>query len=240
MVHEAVLQLGFELILVATRTAELHGPHMGLGRDIGRRLHDLLLAGALVQTHVVQQVIQRDKLLRRLRAQARLAANQVDPVGQPAIKFGVGTHGVIDALAAFNQPGQNIVDITDGERVIGAVLDDRALLPGTIAVPQFALLVLLAAEQHIFAVLAAGNQNSHGLRLREAGEILKIAVLAVVVLDITVTDKHLGRRQHGNAVGFHLVHQRLATAGIFLLADSHLHLNQCSAAGGASCCLSLL
>ncbi|MCY1185196.1 hypothetical protein D9M73_259550 [compost metagenome] len=69
-------------------------------------------------------------------------------------------------------------------------------------------------------MLAAGDQGHHRFRLGEAGEVLKVAVLAVDVLDIAVADVHRRGRQDGDAVGHHLLHQRLAPTGIFRLGDA--------------------
>ena len=224
MVHEAMLQLGLDLILVDAGSAELHGTHMGLTGNIGGGLHDFQLTRTLVQSHVVQQMVQRQKLLRRLGTETRLAANQVDPVGQPTVKVGIGAHGVVDTLPPFNQPRQDVVDIIDRERIIGTVFDNSAFLPSAIAIPQLAFLVAFAAEQHVLAVLTPGHQHGHRLRFGKTGQVLKITVLAIIVFNITITDKDLRRRQNGDAVGFHLTHQRLAAARIFGLGDSHAYL----------------
>ena len=95
----------------------------------------------------MQQVIERDELVRRRGAQASLGADVVDPLHQSMIELLVATDGVVDALAAFDQPGQDVVDIANGERVVGAELADRTVLAGAQAVPQLALGIALAAEQ---------------------------------------------------------------------------------------------
>ncbi|MNI58844.1 hypothetical protein D3C73_1139740 [compost metagenome] len=64
-------------------------------------------------------------------------------------------------------------------------------------------------------MLAPRDQRDNRLRLREAAQVLEIAVLAVDVLDIAVANGDCGSRQDGNAVGDHLRHQRLAPTGIF-------------------------
>src|SRR5690606_19174277 len=232
--HEGMLQLGLQLVLVHPRAAHLHGADVGFGGDIPGRLHDADFRRALVQAHVVQQVVQRHELLRRLGAHARLAADGVDPPSQAHIEFLVGAHGVIDPLSTLDQPRQNVIHVGNRKGIIGAVLSDRAVLAGAVAVPQLAFRILLPTEQHVLAMLAVRNQHCYRFRLGEAGQVLEIAVLAVGVFRVAVTDMDRGGWQDGDTVGFHLRHQRLAAAGIFLLADIHGLFSQCSDAGGWS------
>src|SRR5690606_6945711 len=122
------------------------------------------------------QVIERDELAGRLRTLAGLGADHLDPLHQLMIEGLVGADGVVDALAALDQPRQDVVDITDGKGIVGAVMRNRTVLAGTQTVPQLALGVTLTAEQHVLTVLATGNQGNYGLGLRKAGEVLEIAV----------------------------------------------------------------
>ena len=127
---------------------------------------------------------------------------------------------VVDALAAFDQARQDVVDIANGEGIVGAEIADRTVLAGTQAIPQLTFRIALTAEHHVFAMATAGNQHQHRFRLGKAAEVLEVAVLAVDMLDITVADVHRRRRQDGDAVGFHLRHQRLAPPGVFRLGDA--------------------
>ena len=224
MAHEGVLQLRFQLILVSARAAYLHRANMRLGGNLRCRLHDLNFGSALVQAHIVQQVVERDEFVRRRGAEPRLAANHVDPVGQAPIEILIGAHCVINALAPLDQARQNVIDIGNREGIIGAIFTDGALLAGTIAIPELPLLVLFTAKKHIFAVLAPGDQHRHRFRLRKAGQVLKVTVLPIGVFNITIAHIHLRRWQHSNAVGLHLRHQCLAPTGVFLPGNMHAYL----------------
>ena len=68
-------------------------------------------------------------------------------------------------------------------------------------------------------MLTARNQRDDRLGLREATQVLEVAVLPVNVLDVAIADGNRGRRQDGDAVGDHLRHQRLAPTGIFGLRN---------------------
>jgi hypothetical protein len=204
MTHEYVLKLSLELILVLAWAAALHRAQVGLCRDIRCSLHDLDFCGALVEPHVMEQMVQGHEFVRRLGAQTSLAADGLDPVGQPQIEFLIGAHCIVDTLSSLDQPRQDVIDIIDREGIGRTVFADGAFLSSPIAVPQLALGILFAAEQHVLSVFPAGNQNGDRLRLREAGQILKVTVLTVVVFDIAVANIYGRRRQYGDAVGLHL------------------------------------
>ncbi|MCY1418430.1 hypothetical protein D9M71_339890 [compost metagenome] len=216
---ELVVQLGFQAVFVQPGPAGLHGPHVGPRRDVCGSAHHLHFRRRFIQAHVVQQMIQRNELVRRLGAQACLGADHVDPVHQPAVELRVAAHGAVDPLAAFDQARQDLVDIRDGEGIVSAEIAHRPFLAGPQAVPQLALGVAFTAEQHVLAMLAPWNQSNHRLGLREAAEVLEVAVLAVHVLDVAVADGNRGGGQDGDAVGDHLRHQRLAPTGILGLGN---------------------
>ena len=217
---EFVVQFGFQVIFEQAGATRLHGTDMSARTDLGSFLHHLHFGRRFVQAHVVQQVVEGDEFVWRHSALARLGADVVDPLHQPMIELLIAADGVVDALAAFDQPRQDVVDIANGEGIVGAKLADRTVLAGTQAIPQLALGITLATEQHIFTVLAPRDQRHHRFRLGKTGEVLEIAVLTVDMLDVTVADIHRRRRQNGDAVGFHLRHQRLAPTGIFGLGDA--------------------
>ena len=231
---ELVIQLGFQAVLIQSGAAGLHGAYVGTGGNVGSGLHHLHFRRRLVQAHVMQQVVEGDKLIRWLRTLARLGADHVDPLHQMTVEFLMDAEGVIDPLAAFDQARQNLVDVADREGIIGAELADGAILTGTQAIPQLALGVALAAEQHVLAMLTTGDQGQHRFRLGEAGEVLEITVLAVDMFHITVADIHRRGRQNGNAVGLHLRHQRLAPTGIFRFRDAGHNDSRLISAGTVS------
>ncbi len=164
-------------------------------------------------------MIQGNEFVRRLRAEVRLGTDHVDPVHHVPVELRVAAHRRIHPVAPLDQARQDVVDVTDGKRIVGAIVADRALLTRTQAIPEFTLGIALAAEKHILAVDPAGDQHDHRLGLRKTAEVLKVAVLAIDMLDIAVADDHCGGRQDRDAVGLHLRHQRLATSGVFRFGD---------------------
>jgi hypothetical protein len=59
-----------------------------------------------------------------------------------------------------------------------------SVLPGTLAIPKFLFRITVAAEQEVFAVVAARCQYDDRLRLREARQVIEVTVLPKPVLDI--------------------------------------------------------
>ncbi len=216
---ELVVQLGLQAELMQPCAAGLHRTHMGTCRDIRCATHDLDFRSGLVQAHVVQQMVQGHEFLGRLGTEVRLGANHVDPVHQVPVEFGIAAHCRIHPVPAFDQAGQDFIDVIDGERIVRTILTDRAFLSCAQAFPQLALGIALAAEQYVLAVLTTGDQHHHRFRLGKAAQVLKVAVLPVDVLDVTIANGNRSGRQDGNAVRLHLSHQSLAAAGVLGLRD---------------------
>src|SRR5690554_7883012 len=86
--------------------------------------HHADLGAALVEARLVQKVIERDQLARRMSALA-LRVQRVDPAEQTRVELS-GADRVIDALAALEQPGQDLVDVAYRKCVVGAVMLDGA------------------------------------------------------------------------------------------------------------------
>jgi hypothetical protein len=85
----------------------------------------------------VQHVIERDDLLRRMAAVARLGAQAIHPAHHALVELRVRAHGVEHLGAVLEQAGQDLVDVADRERVIGAVVARRAFGPGAPCRPRF-------------------------------------------------------------------------------------------------------
>src|SRR6202790_1306115 len=142
-----------------------------------------------------------------MRAAARLRAQRIDPADHPLVELLVQTHRVVHPRALLEQSGQNLVDIGDRKGVVGAVILDRARGARALAIPDLAFAVAFAYEQHIFRHRTPGDQYRHCIRLIEAAQVVKVAVLPVVVLDIVVPLARRCRRQDRNRIAPHQPHQ---------------------------------
>ena len=153
---KVMLKLGVNLILFHAGTADLHGAHMGLGRDLGGAAHGADLFTALIQPHIVQQVIQGDEFTWGVHAGARLFAQLVDPLHDVLIEAGIAAHGIKHPFAILQHAWQNFIDVGNGEGVIGAVIGNGAFDTGAAAGPGFRFGIAFAAKQHVFTVRTLG------------------------------------------------------------------------------------
>ncbi len=175
----------------------------------------------------MQEQLQRDELGGGVRALAYLGAQVVHPADQALVELGMVTHRVEDPVHLLEQAGQDVVDVADRERVVGAVLGDRAVLARAAPVPGLHRRVALAVEQHVFALLAAGDQHRDRLRFREPGQVTEIAVLPVRVMRVVVADPLRRGRYDRDGPGAHHLHQLAPTArelGLF-------HARHCTVSG---------
>ncbi len=135
---ELVQQLGHHLVLGGARAAEAHDALMRLRGDARAGAQQLELAPRLVEAHVVQHVIERHELLRRVAAVARLGAQAVDPAHHALVEVRVHAHGVVHPGAVLEQSRQDLVDVGDRKGIVGAVVARRPGGPGAAAVPGLA------------------------------------------------------------------------------------------------------
>ena len=212
---ELVQELGLDLVLVHARPRRAHRAHVRGRGDLCRLAHHAQFAARFVQTQIVQQVRQRDEFVRRHRAFAHVGAHAVDPADQFQIELGIATEMVVDARAAFDHAGQDVVDVVDRKRVVETVIAHRAFGADARAVPALAFGVALAAEQDHLALLAAGYQREHRVGLGKSAEIVKVAVLPVRIVRIVAAHAfRSGGHDHDRVASGH-AHQLPAAAHEF-------------------------
>ncbi len=169
----------------------------------------------LVQPHVMQHMVERDHLQRRVLAIARLVAQGLQPAQHLLVEFGMRAHGVEHALAVLHQPRQDLVEIGDGESIVGSVFFHRPIRPCAPPIPGLAQWITIAHEQNVFSCRPARHQHRHSLRFSKTGQVLEVAVLPVGVLDIIVAGAGGRGRHDGDAVAPHQPRQLPATARVF-------------------------
>ena len=136
-------------------------------------------------------------------------------------KSEVHAHRVVTRVAALEQARQDVVDVADRERIVGAVVAHGAIRSGATAIPGLAGRVAIAHEQDVFAVRASRNQHGHRFRFVETGQVMEIAVGPVVVMDVAVA-LPLGRGgKDGDGALAHELHQLVAAARVFVFAQGH-------------------
>ena len=81
-----------------------------------------------------------------------------------------------------------------------------AVEAGTPTVPYFLLRIALAAKQNVFPVRPAGHQHRHGLGLGKMGEIIEVAIGAILVINVAIPQTN-GRRGDNCDAALHVLHQ---------------------------------
>src|SRR3546814_18117323 len=84
-----------------------------------------------------------------------------DVCSSDRVEVGVAAEVVVHPRAAFEQAGQDLVDVLDRVGVVHAVAVDGALRAGARPVPGLARGVAVAAEQPVLAVLAPGHKPQY-------------------------------------------------------------------------------
>ena len=128
-----------------------------------------------------------------------LGADFVERLGDAGVPRGVVADGVPQRVAVDEEFGQFLVELLDRVGGVEAEGGFRGFRAVAVAVPDFALFVLFAAEQDGFRFLAA-DQHDDRFRFREAGQVPEVAVEAVEVMRVAVADDFRRRRHDGDAV----------------------------------------
>ena len=217
---EHPLHFRLQFVFVDARLRRAHRRAVRFDADVGGALHQFEFVALLEQPHLIEQMAQFEEFVRRLRAHPHLRADAIEPADQLEVEIGVAAEVVVDAAAAFEQSGQDFVQVVDRIRVVHAEAVDRAFRTGAGAVPAFALQIAFAAEQQAFAVFAAGNQHQHRFGFGKAGEVPEVGILTVRVMRVAAADAFRGRRHHHDGVVAGHPHQLAAAAGIALRGNS--------------------
>jgi hypothetical protein len=223
---ELVQDLGHDLVLAASRAHEAHGSNVRIRRDARRFAHELDLGPRLEQTHVVQQMVERDELLRRMPPPG-FAAQPVHPSDDALVEVLLHAHRVVDGGPVLEEPRQDLVDISDRKRIVRPVFAGGTLRSRPAAVPHLASRIAFPDEEHVLTLLASGHEHGYGVGFVESREIVEVAVLAERVLDVTVAVSHRGRRQNHDRIAARHAHELTAAACVLLTRDASDSRLQC-------------
>ena len=157
--------------------------------------------------------------MRRMATMLGQRAQSVDPTDHALIEVPVDPDGVEHPGAVLHETGEDVVDIGDRERIIGAEPAARARRTGTPAIPGLACRITVSHEQQVLALRSPRHQHRDRLRFGETGEVVEVAVLPIGVLDVVVAQMHGRSGDDGDGIAPHLAHQRTSAPGIFLAAD---------------------
>ena len=169
--------------------------------------------------------------MRRRGTVTHLRFNVVDPLHQLAVELRADAEAGVNAVFAFDQAGQNVVDVADRKGIVTAQHLGCGFRADATAGPDFLLFDFFLTEQHVLAVLAAGNQHQYGMLFGKAAEVIEIGILAERMLDIAVAHRHRRGRHNGDAVRAHQLHQLTTTFRVFARVQFHTHLRTASVQG---------
>lgn len=128
-----------------------------------------------------------------------LGTDFVERLGDAGVPLGVVANGVPQRVAVDKEFGQFLVELLDGIGRIETEGNLGGLGAVAVAVPDFALFMLFAAEEDGFRPLAA-DQYNHRFRFREAGQVPEVAVETVKMVGVAVADDFRRRRHDGDTV----------------------------------------
>src|SRR5256885_15946198 len=92
----------------------------------------------------------------------------IDPADHTLVEIRVCPHGVEHAGAVLQQPGQDLVDIGDGEGIVRPVVTRGASGARAAPVPGLARRITLAHKQDVLRLPPAGHEHRDRFRLAEA------------------------------------------------------------------------
>ena len=215
--HKAMQQLGFDLVFTQARFAHHHRTTMGGSGDAGRLTHGFEFLTALEQPHLVHHMTQRYKLIWRVDAGAALARYAVQPAHEALVEVRVATHGEEDTVFVLDQTRQNVVEVGNWKSVVGTVQLTGPFQTSAPAVPGLCFVVALTTKQNELALWTIRYQYQHRFRFWKTGQVVKIAIGSVRIINVAVTDA-LGRvgLDHDAAMACD-IHQAFATTGEFSL-----------------------
>ncbi len=166
--------------------------------DVGRALHGRDLERVLEEAQLGEfgGRILEDRVRRQVGAGTGALARQGAEGGEePAVEVGIAPEAHEDAGMRTQQLGNAGPELADRNGLVDAVMGDGALDPVAPSVPDLALLVARAHEQHGAHAPALAPRAERGLGLGEAGEPVQVAAGAEGVEHVAVAE-HLARRRH--------------------------------------------
>jgi hypothetical protein len=191
---EGVEQQRFDFELVHPGPRPRHRELVRFARHPSGAAHRVELVGGLAQAHLVQKRPRIGDLGWNRRAGALSGTHPIQRGEKPVVEGPILAQAVDDATPILEQSRQLVVELTDEGRLVRAEALLGAVHSGTRTIPYFAGRIARAHEEGHLALDGVEHQDALGLV--EAGEVVEIRILPVVVFDVVVADEHLRRRQN--------------------------------------------
>ncbi len=152
-----------------------------------------------------------DNLRRPGEPHPRAGARAVDGAQHFVVEGAIAAETVVKAAFVLEELRELLLELGDDVALVGTELRLRAVQARPRTVPDLALGIARAHEQRSLLVVA--TQDQRALRLVEAGDVEEVRVLTVLVVDVAISRKDRGRREHGHGVAVPTLGHRLAERG---------------------------
>ena len=146
MLRKLKPQGSLKLILVPARCGCPHGAHVTLGRNVRRMAHDFNFTAVFNQPLLVKQPVDINQITRRVPRTRRAVPQANQHTQDRLIEIRALSYRVINVLATFYQPRQNIVYVVDRKGVIKPILAHGAIGTDHRTFPQRGLWIRLLTK----------------------------------------------------------------------------------------------
>ena len=188
---ELVDEFGFQRVFGQAGATGAHGARVAGRGDVGGAAQTVEFVRVLDKAQSVEQLARIADLCWRSLSRTRLGAYGAKRASDLPVPVRIVPERMPQDGSVGDQFRQTLFQFIDGVGFVDAEGFTRGRRPVAEAVPDFALDVLLAAEQQRARRLAA-DQHQRRLGFRESGEVPEIAVETVRVQGIAIT--HTFRR----------------------------------------------
>src|SRR5262249_26185978 len=142
----------------------------------------------LEETHLVKNIRWIDKRRRSKAVALALLIEAPHQAGDAFVKSRIDSKAIVDAIGAGEESRQLVFKFVDRERRVGAVVSLRAFLTDAPASPHLTGAIFWKNKEHEQVFGLTCDEHRHRALLFEAGQVVQIGVLPVLVLDVSIAD----------------------------------------------------
>ena len=222
--QEFVRELGLDLVLVPAHAGALHRAPVRAAEIAAARRISAISCSSLTSrsaSSVCRMSTISSGALTPVRARPRTSLRTAVTLRSQAL---VEPQRRVQRRPVRGEVRQDPVELGDRARLVEAEDLARGVGAETKAVPDLALLVLVAAEQDLPVAVGPGDQRNDRFRFGKAGQVIEIAVVPVREMRVAVAQR-LGRGRHEREstarLRAHLLEHRGAAVAVVLVTVVH-------------------
>ena len=183
-------------------------------RDGGRSAHERELCVILDEAQAVKNLGRVHERTRRRDPFAKTRPHHIRRAKDAIVERPISTESVVDREGVLQIVRQALVELLDRIRRVRPYRLHRAGYPRTISVPNLALAIALAAEDHETMLRMNRGQDGDALGLVEAGEVVEIAILSVGMVYVGVARIHARSRHDHHGAGAEGIENTLTSSAM--------------------------